>query len=422
MEQRKLVLNKGSWKVLLVAIIIVVSDDTLLFGTNSNATFETLKYAILISILFILSLSLLRWFDLRNVSYTSVSCVVLCILVLLSGIINGDLRTGYFYKCIILILSCEFVKIMTLKDFAQIFEKFIFMLAVISVICTFIAEISLSVFSIFPVFYNSANTAFYNLGVYMIPTSSILLRNYGIFREPGVYQMFLILALIFHVYYTEKIKVRHLFIFILAIVLTFSTTGYIALLFFLILLLIKKNDFFSDNKKKYIIVVLIMIGILYMVTQTDLLSSEGIVFDKFSNMKRTTMIARFSSVFANLEIWKGNPLFGAGLITVSEMFPILSYQLYGKAVSHNTNTLLCELATYGVIYTGIIVYGYIKLSNAMSTRVIERILILLVIFILSCGEKLTFSPIIYILLFYGISFQKKDADEIESVNLLKERL
>lgn len=144
-----------------------------------------------------------------------------------------------------------------------------------------------------------------------------------------------------------------------------------------------------------------------MVLCTDLLTAEGLVFGKLFNMKRNTMIARFSSVFANIEIWKESPIFGAGLITVDKRFPILSYQLYGKATSHNTNTLLCELATYGVIYVGILVCGYIKLSCAMSNRNIERLLILVILFVLFCGEKLTFSPIIYVLLFYGLSLKKK---------------
>lgn len=408
MEQKKTKVNRKNWKILLVAIIIVVSDDTLLFGTNSDLTFETLKYVILIGTLIILGIKSLKKLNIRRISYTSISCAILCILVLLSGIINGDLRTGYFYKCIILILSFKVTETMDLKDFAQKFEKILFILASVSVVCTLIAEVSLSVFSVFPVFFNSAHTPFYNMGLYMIPTSAQLLRNYGIFREPGVYQMFLMIALLFHVYYSEEIKKSHIIVFISSIILTFSTTGYIALAFFVLLFLIKKNESFSDNKKKYIIIFLLIVGIIYMVTQTDLLSSNGMVFNKFSNTKRTTMIARYSSIFANLEIWRKNPIFGSGLISVSEMFPILTNQLYGKAVSHNTNTLLCELSTYGIIYTAILVYGYVKFSKAMSEKIVERLMVLAIIFVLSCGEKLTFSPIIYILLFYGISFRKSN--------------
>lgn len=410
MRQKKIILNNECWKIFLVVIIIVVSDDTLMFGTNSNTIFETIKYMILIMLLFGLSIKFLPRINLQSIKYTSIICAVLCALVLISGILNEDLRTGYFYKCIILILSCEITKSLNLKEFAIIFEKNLFVLAFVSVVCTLIAEINLSIFSIFPVFYNSANTPFYNLGIYMIPVSKLLLRNYGIFREPGVYQMFLILALLFHIYYTEKIRISHLAVFILGIVFTFSTTGYIALALFLLLFLIKKNDIFSENKKKYIVVFLLILGIIYMITQTNLLSTDGMIFDKFLNTKRTTTIARTSSVFANIEIWKKNPIFGAGLIKVSELFPKLSYELYGKAVSHNTNTLLCELATYGLIYTIILVSGYIKFSHTLSEKKVERILVLLIIFILSCGEKLTFSPIIYILLFYGISSQKRKSD------------
>lgn len=154
-------------------------------------------------------------------------------------------------------------------------------------------------------------------------------------------------------------------------------------------------------------VFLCVLGMIYLTIYTDLLSSSGMIFDKFSNMKRTTTIARFASVFSNIEIWKNSPMFGAGLIAVDEMFPNITYQLYGKMVTHNTNTLFCELATYGIVYVCIFVYGYIKFSHAMSNRIVERLLIFVIILILFFGEKLTFSPIIYILLFYGISFGKE---------------
>ena len=167
MGHKKPVVYNEKWLMFIVTTIIVVSDDTLLFGTNINPAFETLKYVILIGILIALCINSLRTFDLSRVSYTSVGCGMMCTLVLLSGVINRDLRTGYFYKCIILILSCEVTKQMSLKDFAQKFEKIMFIVAAVSVVCTLIAEVNLSIFSIFPVFYNSANTSFYNMGIYI---------------------------------------------------------------------------------------------------------------------------------------------------------------------------------------------------------------------------------------------------------------
>ena len=112
------------------------------------------------------------------------------------------------------------------------------------------------------------------------------------------------------------------------------------------------------------------------------------------------MIARSASIVVNLIIWRKSPILGAGLVSISEQFPILTYQIYGKAISHNTNTLLCELATYGIVYTFILLYGYAEFSKAMSCKISERLLILGIIFILFCGEKLTFSLIVYVLFFY----------------------
>lgn len=398
--------NNKKWTTLLIAIIIIISDDTLLFGTNRNSVFEIIKYSVLIAVLFILGLNIFIRSGFRRLSRIGFVCIVLCTLVLLSGTINGDLRTGYFYKCIIFILSCEIVTVIGLEEFARKFEKIMFVLALASVICTLIAEVNLSVFSAFPAFFNSANSKFYNLGICMIPVSDAL-RNYGMFREPGVYQMFLMLALLFHIYHSEKMKISHLVVLILSVILTFSTTGYIALAVFLILFFVKNNVSFRESWKKYFMVFLFVLGIIYLTIYTDLLSSDGMIFDKFSNMKRTTTIARFASIFSNIEIWKTSPVFGAGLIAVDEIFPNITYQLYGKAVTHNTNTLFCELATYGIVYTGILVYGYVKFSRAMSSKVIERILVLLIICILAFGEKLTFSPIVYILLFYGFSLKGK---------------
>lgn len=46
-----------------------------------------------------------------------------------------------------------------------------------------------------PVFYNSQNWDFYNFGLSFVVTWPTWFRNFGIFREPGVYQFFLVLGL-----------------------------------------------------------------------------------------------------------------------------------------------------------------------------------------------------------------------------------
>ncbi len=384
-------------------VLIVVSDDTLWFGTNGNSNFEIIKYCVLLSTLGLLFLSNMGSMDLRRVHRPALLCMIMCILVLITGVYNSDLRTGYFYKCCILILGFLFVRTFPFEQFVETFEKIMFFFAVTSAFCTILATISKTLVASFPVFYNSAGTGFYNLIVCMITVAGETVRNYGIFREPGVFQMFLMLGLLFYTYYGKKFKIYRLFIYLIALGLTYSTTGYIAVIFYLILYLVKDTRRLLVKKKQMATLVLIIAGLLVLLLKTDLLSTDGIVFNKFSNMKRYTTVARFASVFANIEMWLQGPIFGKGLIYVNDTFPEISLMKYGYASTHNTNTLLCELATYGIVYTSILVAGYVQLVKRISERKIEQVLIGVVLLILMFGEKLTFSPMIYILMFYGLS-------------------
>lgn len=398
--------NAKSNKSLFLAtlIMIIVSDDTLFFGTNANSQFVSIKYGILLTTLGILFFSGAGRMNSRTAVHTSaVLCVGMCVLVLITGVINSDLRTGYFYKCAIFMLSCLFVQKFSFEEFAHVFEKIMFFFAVTSAFCTGLATINRNIFSFFPIFYNSANVGFYNLLICMIPVTGETIRNYSIFREPGVYQMFLMLGLIFHTYYGENFKIYKLIIYLIALVLTYSTTGYFVLIIYMVLYLVKRNHTFSQSKKKYVALFLMIAGVIFLSLKTDLLSSEGVVFDKLDNMKRETTIARFASVSVNIDMWLEKPIFGNGLISVEERFPQLCLLRYGFASPHNTNTLFNELATYGLLYTLIFTIGFIKLTKRFSERKIEQVMIGLIFLVLLFGEKLTFSPIIYILMFYGLS-------------------
>lgn len=388
---------------LATLVIVVVSDDTLWFGTNGNTLFINIKYCVLLACLALIFFSNMRIIDLSRVSSSAVLCGLMCALMLITGVFNSDLRTGYFYKCCLLILSCLFAKNFLFEEFARIFEKIMFFFATTSAFCTLLATVNISLVSGFPIFYNSAKSSFYNLIVCMINVSDKTVRNYGIFREPGVFQMFLMLGLLFYTYYAKEFKIYRFAVYVIAIGLTYSTTGYIALIVYLIVYFVKDTRGFSVKKKKLITIVLIAVALIFILVKTDLLSSDGVVFNKVGDMKRHTTVARLASVFANIEMWLRSPIFGNGLTYVGDNFPEISLMRYGYESPDNTNTLLCELATYGLLYTVIFVMGYVRFIKKITEKKVEQVLIGIVLVVLSCGEKLTFSPIIYILLFYGFS-------------------
>ena len=86
---------------------------------------------------------------------------------------------------------------------------------------------------------------------------------------------------------------------------------------------------------------------------------------------------------------------------MSYLFSELSMEKYGVMILDNTNTILSEFATWGILYGILFMIGYIKLTNYFSNKIVEKIMVLLVFIILFTGEKMTFSPIVFILMFYG---------------------
>lgn len=389
------------WKYLLLPIIIYVSDDTVLFGTNINQTFIYAKYAILVSVLLMLSFGNKGFVHTRQFRF----CIGMSLLVMFSSLLNDDLRLGLVYKCVVMLLSCAYVSKVRFEKFSQYFVGFIYLIALISVICTFAIMLKSSVFSFAPSIENTANTPFVNLFLYVAPTITEVVRNYGIFREPGVYQMYLIMALVLMLFYSSKLKLKMFIVITMALALTFSTTGYIAYTCVIALLVIKRNNGIISSKQQKMILTILALCIVVLATQTNLLSNDGIIFDKFSNNDRHTTIARMSSLTTNIKIWWQYPIFGAGLQKVNDLFELITFRDYGFASPHNTNTFLCELATFGIFYFSLFVIGVLRYCRLFGNSFLEHLLVFVILFVLSVGEKLTFSPFFYIMIFYGYKYR-----------------
>ena len=91
-----------------------------------------------------------------------------------------------------------------------------------------------------PIFENSFQARFYNYLLCYVPINYAKTRNFGIFREPGVYQFFLFLALYLNNYWacwgSSKLRWGLNALFVLTMLTTFSTCGVAVTVVFLIAL------------------------------------------------------------------------------------------------------------------------------------------------------------------------------------------
>jgi len=395
--------------LLIVLITIVISDDTILFGTNKNTQFIKIKYCIIILLFFYLILNYLIKKKKVNTNLFFIT-ITLSILIMFTSLINNDFRFGYFYRCGILVIGMFLSLKIPLHRFAILYDKIMEVLAVFSLIGYFISISFSQILKYLPIIYNSANNAFYTLLLTNISVNhGGFHRNYGLFREPGVFQLYLIVALLFQMFIIHNPKLKTQIIYLIALLTTFSTTGYIALMFIIFLYANKKSNFRSDRNIKIAFIMIFILSFTYLSLFTDLLFKEGYgsVFGKLFDSTRNSTSARIASILVNLRLFMESPIWGVGLSNVEYNFAPLAYQILGFYTEHNTNTLLIQLAQYGLIFIILWMIGICKLCKLIGRNLFNSFIIFILYNVLFIGSNLSFSLITNVLFAYGFSNYKQ---------------
>jgi len=389
----------GSRSFLIMLILIMISRETILFGTNVNHIFITLRNFIALLWLPIFFIQYNQTRKYNKFSSKEISILVLMFFcIFFSGAVNADISIEYFFRIVIIISGFLYAAVTPIKTFMVAFEKVLFFIASYSLVVYIVSFLAPSIIATFPVVTNSESLKYYNLLFTCIPRD-LDIRLYGPFREPGVYIIYLNLALIFHIVNNEKVNFWKIGVLIASIILSYSTTGYIALLFVLLFYLFKNNN--TNNKKqKYIIIIILFAAILVLWSYTEILSIDGLVFGKIGNMDSESSVARFSSVTANLRIFATSPIFGVGLKHLADLFPRYSILTFGYA-STNTNTILMQFAAHGLLYGSVFFIGLLKFFKKLSARKLLFVFLCGVGVVIFSGEDIIGNILVYILIGYG---------------------
>ncbi len=390
---------------LFVFLIIFISTETIMFGTNSNLTFVTLRKV------FTLLLLPLVFFkhQLVNPQMAPKGRIdmgfVLGLILLLSSFVNGEFGPQAMMRALLIISGFLYVSYTSLKTFSIAFEKIIFIIAIFSIIVELMSIVAPSFFLLAPKTENIAGIQYNNL---FLATTKVywvgFVRLQGPFREPGVAVIYFIYAFVFHIINEDKINYFRIIVYSLAIVFSFSTTGFFALFFVVLLLMMKYRG--KGLKKSYLFLVLLLsIGFIILMLYTDFLSSEGIVFSKLSNPEEHSFLARQYSIFTNWEIIKTAPLFGAGIEQTSSLFSSINYRLAGFTVSDNTNLYMRYMATYGIVFGLLCSYGLFLFGYKLTDFKKQRILVCVLLLLLFVGEAMFENLLVFILIAYGFNMK-----------------
>ena len=389
---------------LFIFLIIFISTETILFGTNSNLTFVSMR-----------KIFTLLLFPLVYIKHQFVNPhvapmgrmdmgFVLGGILLLSSFLNGEFGPQAMMRALLIFSGFLYVRYTSLKTFSIAFEKIIFIIAIFSILVEVISFVAPFFLSLVPEIENTGGVSYYNLLLATIHKGwEGLVRLQGPFREPGVAIIYFFYAFVFHILNEDKVNYLRIIVYFAAIVFSFSTTGYISLVFILLLLIVKyrRNGF----KKSYIyLVVLLSIAIISLSVYTDFLSSEGLVFSKVSNEEHS-FLARQYSFLTNWEIIKTAPLLGVGNEQTSSMFSSINYRLEGYTISDNTNLYMIYMATYGIVYGLLCTFGLFLFDYKLTNTKKQRYLVCVPLLLLFAGEAMFENILIFILIAYGFNMK-----------------
>lgn len=392
---------------IVLYLIIYISDDAFLFGTNKNSLFLILKVVFYI-VLIILNIILIN-------KYKQLSITILLLLILniiFTSIANNDFSLGYFYQCITLILGFLITQKFSFDHFFKAFFNVILTISSLSIVAYLFVIIFPEALNYFPTVVNIADKSAHNLFISVMLENDgySLIRNSSFFREPGVFVVYLNIALIFGLFKIPNCKSWQILIILFSLITSFSTAGIIVATIILITYLIQSSTSHKYIKRKNIVYFLIVAFLFVMFNE----SINNKIFGKLEESSygyRYSTLGRIVSFFVPINIFFDNILLGSGLDSFAKKFTEYSIKIFGVSFLSGgtaTNTFLNKFATYGLSFGSIFIFSSIRFSKKIYpyNNYLISTLLFISFFLMFSNEDMRNSITYNIIFFYGINFLK----------------
>lgn len=324
-------------------------------------------------------------------------CTAVCLLPM---VFKRDWQLMYFSVLICVYLGIFFTFFTDIETVSRYYVVFMVVLSIYSVLAAYILRISADNDIWIPQIVNNTNDIpFYNYYLSFVPIWYVKNRNWGIFREPGVYQYFLMLAIYLNNYHIDWKKPVQLWavniILMLTMVTTFATGGVIALFLFVIVLFFDKK-YNTTRQGRLIALSCIGLGILaavFIVLQHGVLYSElYLMMHKFVEGE-DSITDRIGSPLANLSFFLSSPLFGVKIRAI----------LY--SILNNTSSSTILFAMLGLAGGVLNVAGWFALVWKKERPIFGNLALLAILALTFNTENLVTNPYLWIMPMMALTVQ-----------------
>lgn len=382
---------------LLTFIVIVFTEDTLLFGTNMNNLFMVGRFIFYIILLLFFFNS--TWRHINKLVIIPTLLIIASFLTVM--LLNNDFRNGYILQLLSIFIALKIANTIKFHEFIEYFSKIIYFLSIASICLFVLINAFPTAINLLPTITNIGDVQFGTILVSNIMKLDGVLRNSSIFREPGVYGIYLIICLLYHFFVASSLNLKRIIVFFIALLTTFSTTAFFALILIIIGYILQGRNI----KAKVYISVGTAIFIIFLLP----LISE-IVFSKLNEntAEYRSTLSRIASFTIPLSIFKDHPL-GVGLSKFVDLYPSYSSRLYGlifRSDGEATNTFINTFAIYGVIYGLILIYAIWRLACLYMKSALVTFIIFSIYILIFSSQELRFSLLFNLLIMYSFIYRK----------------
>lgn len=313
------------------------------------------------------------------------------LMIVLPMALKQDWQLMYFSILLCVLTAVFFTYFTTSSEVAKYYVVILTALGLYSIFVTYCLKMPAREGLIAPkVFYNSTGFEFFDFGFAYVGTAKYWHRNFGIFREPGVYQYFVLLAVYLNNYLVQWNRQWKLWVCNVALAFimlsTFAIGGF-AELGLLIVFIYFDKKWYREKWGKIAAITAVAaaigaVGLFFYKMYCTPFFEKTIYFEFYDMFVRATtdsdsMMDRKDAVFTNLEFFFRNPLLGNSIANV----------LHGT--NHNTSSTMLLYAIFGVVGGTMNVAAWIALLWKRERHWIGNLILLPILFLSFNTQNLT---------------------------------
>ena len=303
-----------------------------------------------------------------------------CLLVLPMAV-KRDWQLMYF-SILLCVLTGIFLTYFTSRqEVARYYVVILTTLGVYSVIATYVLrDLALAGWFSPPVFWNSTEWAFFDFGFAYVVPNTFWHRNFGIFREPGVYQFFVLLAVYLNNYEVTWNRAWKLWtcnvLLAVTMVSTFAIGGFAELGLFVVFLYFDKKYYREKwGRMAAVAAILAFLALLgAIIWRAFQPYFEYSIFYELYDMylrlftKSDSAVDRMDAILTNVRFITQNPLTGHRIADV----------LHGT--NHNTSSTLLLYAILGIAGGTLNVAAWVALLWKRQRNIFGNLILLVILF------------------------------------------